>query len=153
MLKTIFIGSDHAGLALKKVLVPFLTQAGWLVEDMGTETGESCDYPDFAHKLCAKVLEAKTFGILICGTGIGMSMAANRHKGIRAALCCHEFHARMTREHNDANVLCLGERITAPGLALELARIFLTTEFAGGRHLHRVEKIEPYEALSDRFTL
>ena len=153
MVRTVYIGSDHAGLALKNVLVPVLIQEGWNVEDMGAKTEESCDYPDFAHAVCAKVLETGAFGILICGTGIGMSMAANRHKGIRAALCCLEFHARMTREHNDANVLCLGERITAPGLAVELAKLFLTTEFAGGRHQRRIEKIEPYEALSEHFTL
>lgn len=148
-MKTVCIGSDHAGLALKKVLVPLLEQDGWTVEDMGTETGDSCDYPDFAHGVCARVLETGAFGILICGTGLGMSMAANRHKGIRAALCCLEFHARMAREHNNANVLCLGERITAPGLAAELARIFLTTEFAGGRHQRRIEKIESCEGNTD----
>ncbi len=153
MVKTVYIGSDHAGMAMKQVLVPFIKESGWNVEDMGAKTGESCDYPDFAHAVCTKVLETGAIGILICGTGIGMSMAANRHKGIRAALCCLEFHARMAREHNDANVLCLGERVTAPGLAAELARIFLTSEFAGGRHQRRIEKIEPYEALSDHFSL
>lgn len=142
MAKIIYIGSDHAGLALKNVLIPFLAGEGWTVEDMGTKSADSCDYPDFAHAVCSKVLETGSFGILVCGTGIGMSMAANRHKGIRAALCTHEFHARATREHNDANVLCLGERVTAPGLAVELTRIFLTTEYAGGRHQKRVEKIE-----------
>ena len=143
MVKTVYIGSDHAGLTLKNVLVPSLRQAGWNIEDLGTKTGESCDYPDFAHTVCAKVLETGDLGILICGTGIGMSMAANRHTGIRAAVCCHEFHARMAREHNNANVLCLGERVTAPGLAYELTNIFLTSEFAGGRHQRRIDKIEP----------
>jgi len=142
MAKIIYIGSDHAGLALKNVLISFLAGEGWTVEDMGTKSADSCDYPDFAHAVCGKVLETGSFGILVCGTGIGMSMAANRHKGIRAALCTHEFHARATREHNDANVLCLGERVTAPGLAVELTRIFLATEYAGGRHQKRVEKIE-----------
>ena len=142
MAKIIYIGSDHAGLTLKNVLIPFLSNEGWTVEDMGTKNADSCDYPDFAHAVCGKVLESGSFGILVCGTGIGMSIAANRHKGIRAALCTHEFHARATREHNDANVLCLGERVTAPGLAVELARIFLATEYAGGRHQKRVEKIE-----------
>jgi ribose 5-phosphate isomerase B len=142
MAKTLYIGSDHAGLALKNVLIPQLQEDGWQIEDMGTMTGESCDYPDFAHAVCRKVLENQAFGILVCGTGIGMSMAANRHKGIRAALCTHEFHAHATREHNNANVLCLGERVTAPGLAVELARIFLTTDFAGGRHQKRIEKID-----------
>ncbi len=142
MAKTIYMGSDHAGLALKNALIPFLRQDGWSIEDMGATSGESCDYPDFAHAVCTRVLENEAFGILICGTGIGMSMAANRHKGIRAALCTHEFHARATREHNNANVLCLGERVTAPGLAVALAKIFLTTEYAGGRHQKRIEKIE-----------
>jgi len=142
MEKTLYIGSDHAGLSLKKLLIPHLQQDGWNVEDLGTTNEESCDYPLFAHAVCRKVLENDAFGILVCGTGIGMSMAANRHKGIRAALCTHEFHARATREHNNANVLCLGERVTAPGLAVELAKIFLATGYAGGRHQKRIEKID-----------
>lgn len=142
MTKTVYMGSDHAGFALKETLVSALAGKGWVVKDVGTHTRESCDYPDFAHMVCTKVLETGSFGILICGTGIGMSITANRHKGIRAALCTHEFHARATREHNDANILCLGERITAPGLAVELAQLFLSTEFAGGRHQSRLEKIE-----------
>jgi ribose 5-phosphate isomerase B len=142
MNKTVYMGSDHAGFALKETLVSALANMGWTVEDVGTYMKESCDYPDFAHTVCTKVLETGSFGILICGTGIGMSITANRHKGIRAAMCTHEFHARATREHNDANVLCLGERVTAPGLAMELAKLFLTTEYAGGRHQRRIEKIE-----------
>lgn len=141
--KTLYIGSDHAGFTLKISLAEALQKAGWTVEDMGASSQASCDYPDFAHAVCARVLETGSFGILICGTGIGMSIAANRHKGIRAALCTHEFHARAARAHNDANVLCLGERVTAPGLAAELAEIFLTTKFEGGRHQRRIEKIEP----------
>lgn len=142
MTKILYMGSDHAGLSLKNALIPVLRQEGWTIEDMGAKSGDSCDYPDFAHAVCTKVLENDAFGILICGTGIGMSMAANRHRGIRAALCTHEFHARATREHNNANVLCLGERVTAPGLAVELAKIFLSTEYAGGRHQKRIEKID-----------
>lgn len=142
MAATVYMGSDHAGLALKSILLPALRDCGWNVEDMGAHNGGSCDYPDYAHAVCGKVLENDSLGILICGTGLGMSMAANRHRGIRAALCSLEFHARAAREHNNANVLCLGERITAPSLALELARIFLETGFAGGRHQCRVEKIE-----------
>lgn len=142
MNKTVYIGSDHAGLALKQTLAGALGGAGWSVEDVGAYTKESCDYPDIAHTVCTRVLETRSFGILVCGTGIGMSMTANRHQGIRAALCTHEFHARAAREHNNANVLCLGERVTAPGLAAELAKIFLATEFEGGRHLRRIEKIE-----------
>lgn len=140
--KTVYIGSDHAGLALKETLINALADKGWTLEDVGAYTRESCDYPDFAHAVCARVLETGSFGILICGAGIGMSITANRHKGIRAALCTHEFHARAAREHNDANILCLGERVTASSLAVELAQLFLSTEFAGGRHQRRLEKIE-----------
>lgn len=142
MNKTIYMGADHAGLPLKAALAHALADDGWTAEDMGANSEESCDYPDFAHMVCRKVLQTGSFGILVCGTGIGMSMAANRHPGIRAAMCTHEFHARATREHNNANVLCLGQRVTAPGLAVEIARIFLATEYTGGRHQRRVEKIE-----------
>ncbi len=141
--KQIFIASDHAGLALKNRLSEYLQKEGYALEDYGAYTEASCDYPDFAHKVCRAVLaNPESFGVLVCGTGIGMSMAANRIPGIRAALCTHEFHARATRAHNNANVLCLGERVTAPGLACELLKIFLETEFEGGRHLGRINKIE-----------
>lgn len=140
---TIYIASDHAGLALKEKLTLHLEGTGWKVEDMGTHSAQSCDYPEYAHALCNKVLETNHKGILICGTGIGMSMAANRHPGIRAALCTHEFQAKATRAHNDANVLCFAERITAPALACAMAAIFLMTEFEGGRHTRRVALIEP----------
>ncbi len=140
--RTVYIASDHAGYSLKVALTDALRAEGAQLVDMGVNSAGSCDYPDFAHPLCEAVLRDNTLGILICGTGIGMSIAANRHAGIRAAVCTHEFHARTGREHNNANILCLGERITAPGLALELARIFLNTEFAGGRHARRVDKIE-----------
>ncbi len=140
--KNIYIASDHAGYGLKIALAAALRAEGYSFTDLGTNDEGSCDYPDFAHPVCEAVLRENVLGILICGTGIGMSIAANRHIGIRAAVCTHEFHARAAREHNNANILCLGERVTAPGLALELARIFLTTEFAGGRHQRRVDKIE-----------
>ena len=140
---TVFIASDHAGLSLKQDIVRHLGSKGWKVEDIGTHSRESCDYPLFADRLCAEVLRTGRKGILICGSGIGMSIAANRHKGIRAALCTHEFHASATRAHNDANVLCLGERVTAPGLACILADLFLTTEFEGGRHQRRVDLLDP----------
>lgn len=140
---TIYIASDHAGFSLKETLKLHLGGKGWKVEDIGTYSLESCDYPVYAHQLCHKVLESGHKGILICGTGVGMSIAANRHPGIRAALCVHEFQARATREHNDANVLCLAERITAPALASSMTDIFLETEFAGGRHVRRVDLIEP----------
>lgn len=140
--KNIFIASDHAGFALKKVLVPYLENKGFYVTDLGPDSDASVDYPDYAHPLCNKVLETGDMGILICGTGIGMSMAANRHKGIRAALCTCEFQGRATREHNDANVLCLAERITGPGLACAIADAFFSSGFEGGRHQRRVEGIE-----------
>ena len=140
---TIFIASDHAGFTLKQALHQYLEDKGWKVEDLGVYSLESCDYPLFAHRLCQEVLRTGQKGILICGTGVGMSIAANRHKGIRAALCTHEFHASATRAHNDANVLCLGQRVTAPGLACLLADIFLNTEFEGGRHQQRVELLDP----------
>ncbi|MDL2266423.1 ribose 5-phosphate isomerase B [Desulfovibrio sp. OttesenSCG-928-G15] len=139
---TLFIASDHAGFSLKEFLSDYFQEKGWKVEDLGPQTRDSVDYPSFAHTLCEQVLQTGHKGILICGSGIGMSMAANRHKGIRAALCTLETHARMCRLHNNANVLCLGERITAPALACLLAEIFLMTEFEGGRHQHRIDKIE-----------
>ena len=143
MSRTIFIASDHAGLHLKAELVSRLTAAGHLVHDLGAHTKESCDYPVYADELCAKVLaDASSVGILICGSGIGMSMAANRHKGIRAALCTCEFQARYTRRHNNANVLCLAERVTGCGVALEIADIFLAESFEGGRHARRVEMLD-----------
>ncbi len=137
----VHIASDHAGLALKNLVVNQLQAQGYLVHDHGTHTEESCDYPVFAQTLCEALCkdspEAK--GILICGTGVGMSIMANRHKGIRAALCGNEFQVRATREHNDANVLCLGERVTGPGLALSMVDIFLQTAFEGGRHQRRID--------------
>ena len=137
------LGCDHAGVALKAGLVAALEARGVLVLDFGTDGTASVDYPDFAAKVCASVLAGEAeFGLLICGTGIGMSMAANRHAGIRAALCRTEFEARATRAHNDANVLCLGERVTGPGLAAAILVAFLDTPFEGGRHARRVEKLE-----------
>ncbi|MDR3176333.1 MAG: ribose 5-phosphate isomerase B [Desulfovibrio sp.] len=140
--KTVFIASDHAGYPLKQQLCRELGKLGWEMADLGTYSEESCAYPEFAHKLCAKVLENGHKGILICGTGTGMSMAANRHSGIRAALCTHEFQAKIARAHNDANVLCLAGRVTSPPLALALCEVFLEQEFEGGRHVRRVELIE-----------
>lgn len=147
----VYIGSDHAGLGLKAALVQRLGEKGHEVRDMGPASAESCDYPVYAKKVCEKVLAAgdaepgdvpPAYGILVCGTGIGMSMAANHIPGIRAALCGCEFQARATRQHNNANVLCLGERVTGQGVALDIAEIFLNTDFEGGRHLRRVNQIE-----------
>ncbi|MDH5493017.1 MAG: ribose 5-phosphate isomerase B, partial [Myxococcales bacterium] len=114
------------------------------VTDLGTMDAASVDYPDYAHRLARAIASAShERGILICGTGIGMSMAANRHAGVRAALCGDVFSARMTRLHNDANVLCLGARVVGVGLALEILQTFVRTEFEGGRHARRTAKIEP----------
>lgn len=143
MSKTVFLGSDHAGLALKTALLSHLTAAGHTVIDLGPAEAKSVDYPDFAKLICRKVLDTpEAAGILVCGTGIGMSMAANRMPGIRAALCLNEYLARMTRLHNDANVLCLGERVMGVGLAASVADVFLETPFEGGRHQRRVDLIE-----------
>lgn len=143
MSKTVFIGSDHAGVALKAALVAHLQATGHAVTDLGPADTASVDYPDFAKAVCAKVLATpEAAGILVCGTGIGMSMAANRIPGIRAALCVNEYLARMTRLHNDANVLCLGERVIGVGLAASIADVFLATAFEGGRHQRRVDLIE-----------
>ncbi len=134
------IGCDHGGIDLKRDVVRQLTHDQVQLLDLGCDSHDSVDYPVFARAVCAAVLNGEAdFGILICGTGIGMSMAANRMPGIRAALCHELFTARMSREHNNANVLCLGARVIGPGLALEMVKTWLGTEFAGGRHLRRIE--------------
>lgn len=142
----VVLASDHAGLALKRHLQAFLEKEGCKVADVGTHTPDSCDYPDFAAE-AGRRLAAGEFerGIFICGTGTGIAISANKIAGIRAAPCTHEFLAEMSRKHNDANVLCLGERIVAPGLAEILARRFLEAEFEGGRHARRVDKIKQLE--------
>lgn len=136
----IAIGCDHGGIDLKKVVLPLLEELGHEVSDQGTHSTDSVDYPQFAAAVCNMVSE-KTCdrGILICGTGIGMSMAANRNNTIRAALCHDIYTARMSREHNDANILCLGARVIGPGLAEEVVRAWLATDFSEGRHLRRIE--------------
>ena len=134
------IGADHGGLDLKVLVIQQLGEGPIAVLDKGCDSHDSVDYPLFARAVCSAVVNGEAdFGILICGTGIGMSMAANRVSGIRAALCHELFTARMSREHNDANVLCLGARVIGPGLALEMVRTWLSTEFGGGRHLRRIE--------------
>ena len=139
----IHIASDHAGVDYKAIVTGTLESMGYEVQDHGTHNTQSCDYPVFAHELCNAVeAEENGVGILICGTGIGMSMAANRHKGIRAALCTTELHARLTRQHNNANVLCLGARMTGEAQALAIVRAFLTTEFEGGRHQRRIDLLQ-----------
>lgn len=141
----IAIGCDHAGFDLKKDVIKFLKEKGIEAVDLGCN-GESVDYPEIAKKVCEKVTDGSCEkGILICGTGIGMSIAANKVKGIRAAVCSEYFSAKYTRLHNDANVLCMGARTIGPGLALELVDIFITTEFEGGRHQRRVDLITDIE--------
>jgi ribose 5-phosphate isomerase B len=141
---TLVIASDHAGLALKNTLAFALRERGHELVDLGTHTGDSVDYPSYARPL-AEAVAAGTYalGILICGTGMGMSIVANKVPGVRAALCTSEFVARMSRGHNDANVLCLGERVTGAGVAIAIAEAFLATPFEGGRHQRRVDLIEP----------
>ncbi len=141
---TIAIGSDHAGPALKAVLADQLRAAGHSVLDMGTLGTASVDYPDFAHAVCRAVEQGEArFGVLICGTGIGMSIAANRHAGIRCGLCVNTTMARLSREHNDANVLAMGARIVGDVLALDILATFLATAYAGGRHDRRIAKLSP----------
>lgn len=141
----IAIGCDHAGVEMKKAVMESLSEKGFELLDLGTD-GEPVDYPVVAEKVCQKVLSGECEkGILICGTGIGMSIAANKFKGIRASLCSDSFSTRFTRLHNDANVMCMGARTLGAGLACELAEIFLTTGFEGGRHQRRVDLITEIE--------
>ncbi len=142
--KRMGVASDHAGLDLKQVLVTELEKRGFEVEDFGTHTAASCDYPDFAHAL-ARAVESGGVerGVLVCGTGVGMSIAANRHAGVRAVVCSEPLSARMSRRHNDANVLCLGARVVGSDTALDILGAFVEAEFEGGRHAGRVAKISP----------
>ncbi len=142
----IALASDHAGKELKDNLAIYLKEKGHLPDDFGAYSEESVDYPDFAASVASAVQSGKyRFGILVCGSGIGMSIAANKHTGIRAALCAEPYSARCAREHNDANILTLGSRVTGPGLALEIVEVFLQATFAGGRHEARVNKIAGIE--------
>lgn len=136
------IASDHGGFALKAALRSDLEALGYSVDDMGPTNDDSVDYPDFGHALAQAVADgAAPRGVLICGTGIGMSIAANRHAGVRAALCHDGLSARLSRQHNDANVLVLGGRLIGVETARDCLRIFLETPFEGGRHDRRVEKL------------
>ena len=145
-MKKLVIGCDHAAPELKAIVRDHLIERGFEVIDVGTHTTDSCNYPDYAHALCTKIQSGECdLGILICGTGIGMSMAANKHKGIRAACCSDTFSARLTRLHNDANVLCFGARVVGQGLALDLADIFVDTEFEGGKHKTRIDMFAAFE--------
>lgn len=142
----IAVGADHAGFPLKEKIKEFLEKKGYEVLDMGTYSTESVHYPNFAEKVARAVQKGEADrGILICGTGIGMSITANKFKGIRAALCTNEYMARMSRRHNDANVLCLGERVLGVELALSIVEAWLEEEFEGGRHEVRVKLIADIE--------
>lgn len=139
----IVIGADHGGFGSKREIIEHLEKQGLEVSDLGTHSEASCDYPDIAHKVAGVVAEGKyELGILICGTGIGMSLAANKVPNIRAALCQDTYSARMARAHNDCNILCLGARVTGLGLMLDIVDTYLQGSFEGGRHARRVEKIE-----------
>ncbi len=140
------IASDHGGFELKRVLIEHLRASDYEVLDLGTEGPASVDYPDFAERLCKAILAGQAErGILICGTGIGMSITANKFKGIYAALCTNEFMARLSREHNDSNVLCLGGRVIGDEVAKGIVDVWLNTSFAGGRHSRRTGKIRAIE--------
>jgi ribose 5-phosphate isomerase B len=134
------IGCDHGGIDLKNTVISVIEELGHEIDDQGCNSSESVDYPNFAKSVGLLVVEGNCdCGILICGTGIGMSMAANRIPGIRAALCNEIFSAKMSRQHNDANILCIGARVIGPGLAVEIVRTWMITEFAGGRHQRRID--------------
>lgn len=137
-----FIASDHAGVELKAFVKALLEKKGIIVEDLGPNNSNRVDYPDYALKVCQKVQEnSDSFGVLICGSGIGMSMAANKFDGIRAALCHNEYSAKMARNHNNANVICLGERVSGQGMIEAIINSWLESNFEEGRHTQRVEKI------------
>jgi len=141
-IKRVIIASDHAGFKLKEVVKKFLMKKRKKVLDLGTKNSKSVDYPDFAHLLSKKIKKSKKeFGILICGSGIGMDMSANKHKNIRAALCYSQKSAKLSRQHNDANVMAIGARLTKKKVALKCVSIFMNTNFEGGRHKRRVNKI------------
>lgn len=139
----IAIGSDHAGFPLKEKLKTYLTEKGIEFRDFGTDSEDSCDYPVFAHRVCDAIRSGECeLGILVCGTGIGMSIAANKVKGIRAAVCTEPYSAEFTRRHNNANVLCLGARVIGDGLAYLVTDAFLSAPFEGGKHQRRVDMYE-----------
>ena len=142
----IALGCDHGGFEHKNAILEHLKEQGYEVVDFGIYENKSVDYPDIALKVCESIVSGECrCGILVCGTGIGMSIVANKVKGIRAAACSEHFSAKYTRLHNNSNVLCLGGRVIGVGTALELADLFLTTEFEGGRHQNRVDKITAIE--------
>ena len=149
MIATVALGADHAGFELKEALKAWLIDQGGEVVDLGAHSPEPVDYPDYAEAVALAVADGKAErGVLVCGTGIGMAIAANKVPGVRAALCGDLYAARMSREHNDANVLCLGGRLTGREMAIDILRMWLATAFAGGRHERRVGKIAGVERRS-----
>lgn len=151
MASKVAVGCDHAGLELKNQVAKVLGARGFDVVDVGTFGNDSVDYPDFASQVSRMVgSKEAAFGVLVCGTGLGMSIVANKYRGVRAAVCTTEFEARATRAHNDANVLCLGERVVGVGLGVAIAEAFFDTAFEGGRHERRVQKIADAEAENAR---
>lgn len=142
----IAMACDHGGLRLKNVLKEYLLENGYEVEDFGTNSEDSCDYPDYAGKAAKAVASgACDKGVVVCGTGIGVSITANKVNGIRCALCHDVFSAKATRAHNDSNMIAMGQRVIGEGLALEILKAWLSTEFEGGRHVQRIEKMMAYE--------
>ncbi|MEJ6951143.1 ribose 5-phosphate isomerase B [Natronospora cellulosivora (SeqCode)] len=142
----IAIGSDHAAYDLKRDIIEFLNEKGYEYKDMGTDSSQSVDYPDYSYEVAKLVADGECDkGILICGTGIGMCITANKVKGIRAALCHDTFSARATRNHNNSNVLTMGARVVGPGLALDIVKVWLGEDFDGGRHQNRIDKITEIE--------
>jgi ribose 5-phosphate isomerase B len=152
VMAVIALGADHAGLPLKEVVKAWLSGTGHDVLDLGTHTADSVDYPDYATLVADALVDGTAKrGILVCGTGIGMAIAANKVPGVRAAPCADTFTARLAREHNDTNVLALGARITGDDAAIEIVRVWLETAFAGDRHVRRVEKLAAIERKEHRW--
>lgn len=145
-MEKIVIGNDHAAVRMKEQIFEYVKSLGYDVINVGIDKEERCDYPDFAYKACKKVVDGEcSFAILICGTGIGMSIAANKVKGIRACVCSEPLSAHLSREHNDANVICFGERVVGIETAKEIVKSFLTAKFMGAHHTNRVAKIMDIE--------
>jgi ribose 5-phosphate isomerase B len=145
----ISLGSDHGGINLRRLITAHLSEQGHSISDFGTDSAESCDYPQYAESVARSVASGDSeLGILVCGSGIGMSIAANKVEGIRAALCFNTYMGQMTRLHNNANVLCLGERVVGQGTALAIVDAFVTTAFEGGRHQRRLDLITKLEKSS-----
>ena len=146
-MKKIAIASDHGGFELKESIITFLLKKGWEVDNLGAPSTDSVDYPDYGIKVAKAIIDKKIVrGILICGTGVGMSIVVNRFPGIRGTLCSDVYTAKMCREHNDSNILILGGRVIGVSLALEILDIWLKTEFEGGRHQRRLDKIKEIDA-------